>query len=91
MSDFRDIIGKFFYYYFSANFKKRAMRMTAKGTVDSVRLEMIADMPIQLPCYEEQQKIADFLSSFDEKIEAIRKELEGWKIIKKGFLQQMFC
>ena len=39
---------------------------------------------------EEQQKIADFLSSIDSKIESIEKELEGLKEFKKGLLQQMF-
>ena len=32
-----------------------------------------------------------FLSAFDEKIETVKKELEGWKTVKKGLLQQMFC
>lgn len=45
---------------------------------------------IQLPILEEQQKIADFLSSIDSKIESIEKELEGLKEFKRGLLQQMF-
>ena len=43
--------------------------------------------PISL---EEQQKIADFLSSIDNKIEKIADELENLKEFKKGLLQQMF-
>ena len=39
---------------------------------------------------EEQQKIADFLSSIDSKIESIEKELERLKEFKRGLLQQMF-
>nr|WP_270750129.1 restriction endonuclease subunit S [Fusobacterium hominis] len=39
---------------------------------------------------EEQQKISDFLSSIDSKIESIEKELERLKEFKKGLLQQMF-
>ena len=45
-------------------------------------------MPI--PCLEEQRLIADFLSVFDEAIAAAKKELELWKELKKGLLQQMF-
>ena len=41
-------------------------------------------------CLEEQQKIADFLSSFDEAIAFARQELEKWKLLKKGLMQQMF-
>ena len=43
-----------------------------------------------LPCLDEQRLIADFLSDFDEAIAAEKKELELWKELKKGLLQQMF-
>ena len=45
---------------------------------------------IYLPCIKEQQKIADFLSSFDEKISIEKETLEHLKQLKKGLLQQMF-
>ena len=48
------------------------------------------DIAIKLPCLEEQQKIADFLSAIDTKIEKISDELENLKEFKKGLLQQMF-
>ena len=45
-------------------------------------------------CYptnlEEQQKIADFLSVFDDAISYAKQELDKWKELKKGLLQQMF-
>ena len=55
ISDFKDIFWKYFYYYFSTKFYKRAMSMTAKATVDSVRLEMISDMLIRFPRSEERR------------------------------------
>ncbi len=45
---------------------------------------------IQLPCLEEQEKIANFLSSIDKKIDNLIAELENLKEFKKGLLQQMF-
>jgi len=45
---------------------------------------------ISIPCLAEQQKIADFLSAIDEKIEVNEKMLERVKEWKKGLLQQMF-
>ena len=39
---------------------------------------------------EEQQKIADFLSSIDNKIEKLSHKLRELKDFKKGLLQQMF-
>ena len=90
MNEFHNVNAKYFYYYFSMFFYQRAMRLNAKGTVNSVRRAMIADMTIPVPCLEEQQKIADFLSTYDEAIGYAKQELEHWKQLKKGLLQQMF-
>ncbi|MEI6221425.1 MAG: restriction endonuclease subunit S, partial [bacterium] len=50
ISDFsKHISGYFLFLYFSNNFYNRIMQMTAKSSVDSVRMEMIADMQIPLP------------------------------------------
>ena len=90
MTDFHNVIGKYFYYYFSANFYKRAIQLSAKATVDSVRLEMIADMNMCYPSIEEQQKIASCLLSIDDNISATEKELEQLKTHKKALLQKLF-
>ena len=90
ISNFKNIIGKYAYYFLENNFKKHALTYTVKATVDSLRLPIIKEFIIYLPTLEEQQKIADFLSSIDSKIESIEKELEGLKEFKKGLLQQMF-
>jgi len=45
---------------------------------------------MNIPCLEEQQKIADCLSSLDEVIEKQKATLAEWEELKKGLLQQMF-
>ena len=45
---------------------------------------------MNIPCLEEQQKIADCLSSLDEVIEKQKAILAAWEELKKGLLQQMF-
>ena len=63
-----DIDAKFFHHWFSENFYDRVMSMTAKTSVDSVRLEMIADMEMITPSYAEQRRIASYLDGIDNLI-----------------------
>ena len=45
---------------------------------------------IGYPSFEEQKKIANFLSSLDSKMDLVRTQIENTKAFKKGLLQQMF-
>lgn len=91
MTDFQDILGKYFYYFFSTRFYDRAMKMTAKATVDSVRLEMISEMDIFKPAQiEEQKKIAEFFTNLDHLITLHQRKCEEMKKLKKYMLQKMF-
>ena len=75
MTDFKDIWGKYFFYYFSTKFYERAMKMTAKATVDSVRLEMISEMDIKKPPQiSEQKQIAEFFANLDNLITLHQRE-----------------
>lgn len=47
-------------------------------------------MSITFPSFAEQQKIADFLSAFNQKIKAEQTKLEALQGQKTGFMQQMF-
>jgi len=44
----------------------------------------------KLPCFEEQTKIANFLTEIDNKINHVTKQLDGTKQFKNGLLQKMF-
>lgn len=60
------------------------------STFSSINKKDISEVILFIPCLEEQTKIADFLSAFDRKLENQKAQLEHWKQIKKGLLQQMF-
>jgi len=85
-----DASGLFFFYYFSTHFKKRVKQMSAKNSVDSVRMSMIKEMPIWLPKIAEQQRIADCLSSLDARLTAEARKLDALKLHKRGLMQQLF-
>lgn len=59
--------------------------------VPSLNASTIQNINVTIPCFEEQQKIADCLSSLDEVIEKQKATLAAWEALKKGLLQQMFA
>jgi len=82
--------GKYFYYFFSKHFYDRVMSMTAKTSVDSVRLDMISDMDFVFPSKQEQMMIAFFLDNLDEVI-IVKKQLYNQMAnVKKAMLEKMF-
>ncbi|MCF7860894.1 restriction endonuclease subunit S [Candidatus Woesearchaeota archaeon] len=81
--------GYFFYLYFSNNFYNRIMSMTAKSSVDSVRMEMIADMKIPLPDITEQIAIGTSTKDIQELIESLNKLIDKKKKLKQGAMQQL--
>lgn len=83
------INGKYFYYYFKEHFNEEVAKYSAKTTVDSVRLHMIADMLMPVPKYEEQLKIVSLLDT----IERLKKEelttLHKYQSVKRALMQDL--
>lgn len=55
-----------------------------------INMDSLRDTFILLPTNEEQQKIADCLSSIDDLITAQTQTIENLKLHKKGLMQQLF-
>ena len=82
--------GKYILYFIHQNFAKQANKHSVKATVDSLRLPTFTGFDISLPCLAEQQKIADFLTTLDEKITTEKSKLAATRQFKKALLQKMF-
>lgn len=90
MSQFKqEVLGKYFYYWFSKNFYAEVAKYTAKSSVDSVRRQMIAGMVISLPSAEEQEKIVGVLSDVDTLITDLQKLIRKKKDIRQGTMQML--
>ncbi len=70
---------------------KNQMNRSFEGSVrNTLSYEALRKILIGFPSLPEQQKIADFLSTLDKKIDIVDKELGQVQEFKKGLLQQMF-
>ena len=89
MSNFKDVDGRYFYYYFSNNFGKEVEKYTAKSSVDSVRRDMIAEMEFPYPPLPEQKEIVKALLDFDEHIDNLTELIEKKKAVRDGALEDL--
>ena len=89
MSQFKDVLGKYFYYWFSQNFYAEVAKYTAKTSVDSVRRQMIAEMIMPIPSIPEQERIVSVLSDVDALITDLQKLLQKKKDIRQGTMQML--
>ena len=88
-------IGEYNPIFFNHLLKSSSVRMEIKKKAQgaqhiNIGQDLLSTIIFFIPCLEEQQKIGDFLSDFDEAISLAKQELEKWKLLKKGLLQQMF-
>lgn len=87
---------EFFEHYFEAGVLNHEIKKIAQegarnhGLLNISVVEFFKDIQIELPCVEEQQKIANFLTEIDQKIDQAWSTLEQTKAFKKGLLQKMF-
>ena len=81
----------YLYHFMCSELGQSQIRNATKGSVQAtITIEDIRAFSIKTPCLEEQKKIADFRSAYDEAISYAKQELDKWKELKKGLLQQMF-
>jgi len=61
VSKFREILGKYLFYYMKSFLYEEVIKLSAKSTVDSLRLPMFLNFPIICGEIEVQQRIVKFL------------------------------
>ena len=78
------------YLIFILNRNKYYLKFDSGVGQTNLKKNEVLNCPVNLPCYSEQTKIANFLTAIDKKIELVNQQLEHSKTYKKGLLQKMF-
>ena len=93
ISNFKSIYGKFLFYYMKQNFYKEVIRISAKSTVDSLRLPMLQNFPICFPERKEQTAIILHIETetarINSKITKTEKLIELLKEYKTALISEV--
>ena len=86
----------FIEYYFATKIPDRELKklISSGARMDgllNIGYKDFMGIKIMLPSVSEQVKIAEYFRSLDHLIALHQRELDGYKELKKGLLQQMFC
>ena len=83
---------KFFYYQLTSRQLKKHFEEICNKAVNQASINQtdLKKTKLLFPFLAEQTKIANFLSSLDEKINQCSSQIEKTELWKKGLLQQMF-
>lgn len=71
-------------------FQKELIKHSSGSTFLEISSKNLKKLPIPIPCLEEQQKIASFFSTLDQKIELNERKVEALEKLKKGLMQKIF-
>lgn len=82
----------FFKYYFKTDFYIQKLGEKLEGIRDGkmISYKYFSEIELPFPSLTEQTKIANFLSSLDEKLSHVEQQLNSTKQFKKALLQKMF-
>jgi type I restriction enzyme S subunit len=88
----KGLVSTYFKYCFQSDqIQNQILGQTSKSTVGTFTIQNCKKTKFWYPpCPQEQQKIANWLSSIDEVINAETKKLEAYKAHKKGLVQKLF-
>lgn len=78
------------FYFRNQLFRKKVLVLSQGSTRYNISKVEFMKIKINLPSLPEQQKIADFLSAIDRKIEGVGQQMAQTELFKKAMLQQLF-
>ena len=87
-----DVNRTFYRFYLKTSYYIKQLQKNLEGIRDGkmISYKYFSEIRLPFPSKEEQQKIANYLSSIDFKIGQVNTQIEKAQRFKKGLLQQMF-
>ena len=84
-------LDKYFFKYWvqSHNFKGYIKSLSAGSVRSILSFNAMSTMRIKLPSIKEQERIAELLSTIDDEIDNLKKQLELRRLQKKGLMQRL--
>ena len=79
-----------FIYFLLTNIEVNWQKYGQPGIQVNLNTDIVSNESVLLPCLEEQEKIANFLTAIDRKIETLSRQIKQTEQFKKGLLQKMF-
>ncbi len=87
----KEMFNKYVFYWVSQQQVKEYVRKIAVGaTMPSINTDLLSQLPISFPPLPEQKAIAAILSSFDDKIELLRRQNKTLENIAQAIFKEWF-
>lgn len=86
----REVMGQFLFYLLEGPHSQEQFQRFKKGsTRESVGMQILRKIKVQVPPLPEQKRIVDLISSVDSYIEALRQQLESAKKSRNAVLHEL--
>jgi type I restriction enzyme S subunit len=84
------VLDGLFFSFYVRQYKEKVMKLVSGTTVYHLYGSDMKKLEIVVPSFQEQTKVAHFLSAIDEKINRTENQIQQTQQYKKGLLQKMF-
>jgi len=88
--DLEFVVNRYIGYFYESSICRQQLKSISQGNANvNINAENIKSLNLPIPPLTEQQKIADILTTVDEKLENIESQIAEYTNLKTGLMQQL--